>query len=78
MLGIKSDIDIQDILYGGIAGEVPLPDVIDNGNILFSDTDSKPSLSSEKYQDITQEPPEIISYSEAISAAASSENVDIR
>ena len=46
MLGINN-IDIQDILYGGVAGEMPLPDLPDIQNLIITDQDSKPSLLSE-------------------------------
>ena len=70
MLSVKNKIDIQDILYGGIAGEMPLPDLVqsDSSNLIISDT--KPSLKSENS-------PEVISYPEAISATASGD-MDIR
>ena len=71
MLSVSNKIDIQDILYGGIAGQMPLPDLVPPDSTNFNVSDAKPSLNS----DI--KPPEVISYSEAISAAVSGD-IDIR
>ena len=67
-LGINKNIDIQDILYGGYAGELPLPELSDNEDLLISDSKTRP---------ISESSSEIITFNEAI-AAASLTNVDIR
>ena len=72
MLGVNSSIDIQDILYGGFAGELPLPEVIDADNILVSDSKlSQPPETS-------PEPPDVLSFPEAIASAIKDEKLDIR
>ena len=70
MLSVTNKIDIQDILYGGIAGELPLPDLVqpDSQNL---------NLSGPKLSQNSDKPPDIITYTEAISATASG-SVDIR
>ena len=69
----NSNIDIQDILYGGIAGEMPLPDIL-------PDTDEDILLSDPKYCQASenQSEPEIMTYVEAISAARAEPTADIR
>ena len=56
MLSVNN-IDIQDILYGGVAGELPLPEISDSDNLLVSG--QIPQLSQ------ISETSEILSYSEA-------------
>ena len=77
MLGVQNktpstpSIDIQDILYGGVAGEPPLPDFI-------PDIDEDLVLSGPKQGQNSDLQEEILSYSEAVAAAQSTEKVDIR
>ena len=73
MLGLNQNkIDIQDILYGGFAGQMPLPELLqpDSPNLLLSGSKLCQNPSEIKK-------PEVISYSEAISATMSGET-DIR
>ena len=73
-INTSSTIDIQDILYGGVAGEMPLPEILpepDSQDLHLSD--SKQAQSS----DIVENP-EMYCYAEAISAAASSQDIDRR
>ena len=76
MLGLStntpSTIDIQDILYGGIAGEMPLPEILpDSQDLLLSDS-KQASLSEEV------EVPGTFCYSETIAASVKSQEFDIR
>ena len=70
----KSTIDIQDILYGGFAGIMPLPDLPDNESLILSGVEQSHNPLE---QNVPEEPPEIMSYSEAIAASAT-DQIDIR
>ena len=66
MLGInKENIDLQDILYGGFAGEMPLPDIFNDTQDLHV-SDPKQGQIPET---VTNSNPDTYTYNEAVAAA---------